>query len=183
MKVKDLVYMSMYVALCLVLDYVSQLIPFLQMPQGGSINLAVIPAVIASYHLGVKKGITVGMLWWVVGFILGLNQWYLNPAQYAFDYLIPAGICGVACIMPNIGRLSNIYTGVLFVNIIRFICTLLSGAYFWPPEGSVAGSGAAWIYSLSYNLYYNLGTLVVAMILVPLVMSRIKEAQTYVKVS
>lgn len=183
MKVKDLVYMSMYVALCLVLDYVSQMIPFLQMPSGGSINLAVVPAIIASYHLGVKKGVTVGILWWVVGFILGLNNWFLNPAQYLFDYIIPAAICGVACLMPRIGKMSNIYTGVIVVSLIRFACTLLSGAYFWPPEGTVAGTAAAWIYSLSYNSYYNLATMVVALILVPIVISRIKDTQTYVKVS
>ena len=83
MKIKDLVYMAVYIALALVLDYISQLIPFLQMPQGGCINLAVIPVIISSYHLGWKKGLSVGFLWWIVGFLfLGLNRWYLNPMQY-----------------------------------------------------------------------------------------------------
>lgn len=181
MKVKDLVYVSMYVALCLVLDYVSAMIPFLQMPQGGSINLAVVPAVVASYHLGVKKGVGVGLLWWLVGFILGMNQWFLNPAQYALDYLIPVAACGLACLLPSIGKISNIFTGVITVSVIRFVSTLLSGVYFWPPEGSVAGSSAAWAYSLGYNLYYNLATMIVALILVPIVISRIKDTQRYVK--
>ena len=73
-NVKDLCYMALYVALAVVLDYVSALIPFLQMPNGGSINLAVIPVFVASYHLGAKKGVAVGLLWWLVGFMMGFNN-------------------------------------------------------------------------------------------------------------
>jgi len=169
MKNKDLVYMAVYIALALVLDYVSQLIPFLQMPQGGSINLAVIPVIISSYHLGWKKGLSIGFMWWIVGFLfLGLNRWYLNPMQYLFDYIIPALVLGLACLF------HNNYVGTSVTVAIRFLSTLISGALYWPPEGALAGSQAAWIGSFTYNLYYNLGTLVVALILVPILMKRVK---------
>lgn len=174
-NVKDLSYMALYVALAVVLEYISKVIPLLQMPNGGSINLAVIPVLIASYHLGWKKGVCVGLLWWLVGFLMGLNEWYLNPMQYLLDYIIPACICGFASAMPRIGKTSNVITGVTVMVVAKFITHVLSGVYFWPPEGDVAGSLGAWMYSVGYNSWYNLATLIVALMLVPLLLNRLKS--------
>lgn len=173
MKVKDLSFVSLYAAMAVILDYISAMIPFLQMPQGGSINLAVIPVVVASFHLSWKKGILVGFLWWLLGVLLGFNNWYLNPMQYLLDYLFPMMICGIACVFPKIGK-TNYLTGSIGVMILRFLSFLLSGVYFWPPKGDVAGSVGAWIYSLSYNAGYNFATLILAVILVPLCIKRLK---------
>lgn len=169
MKVKELTYVSTYIALALVLEYVSKLIPILQMPQGGSINLAVIPVFIASYHLGFKKGVLVGILWWLIGFLLGGNNWYLNPMQYSLDYIVPMSIIGFACCIPNV------YASVTVIGIIRFLSTFISGIYFWPPDNAVAGSMSAILYSFNYNVGYNLGTVIVAIVLVPLLMKALKN--------
>ena len=59
--------------------------------------------------------------------------------------------------------------------ILKFIAHLLSGVYYWPPEGAVRGSVEAWVYSWGYNLWYNLATLVVALILVPMLIERISR--------
>ncbi|MDD7228302.1 MAG: energy-coupled thiamine transporter ThiT [Firmicutes bacterium] len=176
-NVKDLCYMALYVALAVVLDYVSALIPFLQMPNGGSINLAVIPVFVASYHLGAKKGVAVGLLWWLVGFMMGFNNWYLNPMHYLLDYIIPVGVIGFACLLPKIGSINNVFTGVVVISIIRFVATVLSGVYYWPPEEAVAGSSAAWAYSLGYNFWYNFATMIVACILVPLIVNRLQKTK------
>ena len=174
-KIKFMVFIALYAALALVLDYVSALIPFLQMPQGGSINLAVIPVFVASYQLGWKGGAATGLVWWLVGWIMGLNSWYVSPMQYALDYIIPAAICGFASAMPRIGKLSNIYTGVAAMMILKFASHVLSGVYYWPPEGAARGSVPAWTYSLGYNLWYNLATMIVALILVPLLINRLRR--------
>lgn len=174
MKVKDLVFMGMYVALALVLEYISQIIPILQMPLGGSINLGVIPIILASYHLGWKNGFSAGFLWWFVGFTLfGFNRWYLNPAQYFLDYLIPDTIIGLAVLMPKLFMKNNLYTGIVLVSVIRFLANVLSGVFFYFPEGSAPGSVGAWVYSLNYNLWYNLATMVVAIIIAPILIKRI----------
>ena len=174
-KTRDLIFISFYTALAVVLDIVSGLIPFLQMPQGGSINLAVVPVFVASYHLGWKKGIVTGLLWWLVGFLMGGNNWFVDPMQYALDYLVPAVICGLASIMPKIGKLSNVYSGVVVMMVLKFASHLLSGVYYWPPEGAARGSIGAWSYSFGYNLWYNLATLVVALILVPILVNRFEK--------
>lgn len=174
-QTRDLIFIALYAALAVVLEYVNQFIPFLQMPQGGSINLSVVPVFIASYHLGWKGGAATGLIWWLLGFILGFNNWFLTPMQYALDYIIPAIICGLAALMPRIGKLSNVYSGVVVMMILKFASHVLSGVYYWPPEGAARGSAAAWTYSLGYNLWYNLATLVVAIILVPLLVTRLAK--------
>lgn len=180
MKIRDLSYMALYAALALVLEYVSQMIPLLQMPNGGSINLGVIVVVVASFHLSWKKGIAVGLLWWGLGFMMGMNSWYLNPMQYVLDYILPAVVCGMASISPRIGR-TNVLMGCTLAMGIRFVSTVLSGVYYWPPEGSVAGSSGAWLYSLGYNGGYNLATLIVVIVVVPLCLRRLQKTGVHFK--
>ncbi len=175
--IKDMVFIALYAALALVLDYVSALIPFLQMPNGGSINLAVIPVFVASYQLGWKKGAVTGLMWWLIGTIMGLNSWYLTPMQYALDYIVPAAICGFAAALPKLGKISNIYTGVTVTMILKFASHVLSGVYYWPPEGAARGSVPAWTYSVGYNIWYNLATMIVALILVPLLIGRLSRVR------
>ncbi len=173
-NVKDLSYMALYGALALTLEFVSGWVPFLQMPQGGSVNLGVIPVFIASYHLGWKKGMCVGGIWWFLGFLMGMNAWYLNPMQYSLDYLLPVVICGAASFFPKIGE-DNIFVGVVFAMVLKYTSHILSGVYYWPPEGEVAGSIQAWTFSLIYNLGYNLATLIVAIILVPICLKQLSR--------
>lgn len=165
--IRMMTYLALYAALSVVLKYCSQIIPILQMPQGGSIELEYIAIFIASYHLGWKKGLITGLLAWFLGFLFGFNNWFLNPMQYALDYVIPVLVCGMASTLFPIKKW-NLYGGVTVAMILKYISTVLSGVYYWPPEGSVAGSGAAWVYSLSYNAWYNLATLIVCIVLVPL---------------
>ncbi len=172
-QIRTMTYLALYAALAVVLKYVSQMVPILQMPQGGSIELEYVAIFIASYHLGWKKGIVTGLLTWLLGFMLGFNNWYLNPMQYALDYLIPVIVCGLASGLCPIKKW-NLYGGVTIAMILKYVSTVLSGVYYWPPEDSVAGSTAAWIYSLSYNAWYNLATLIVCIIVVPLLYNAIK---------
>ncbi|MEG0077908.1 energy-coupled thiamine transporter ThiT [Anaerorhabdus sp.] len=177
-NVKDLSYMALYVALSVVLEYVSKFIPILQMPSGGSITLGLLPVFMASYHLGWKKGFGVGLMWWLVSSLMGLNEWYLNPIQYSLDYIIPAAICGLASLFPKIGKVSNLYIGMIITMFARFAGQVVSGVYYWPAN-EVAGSSGAWIYSLGYNFGYNFVTLIIAAILVPLLVHRLNATERF----
>ena len=50
-KIKTMVYLAMYVAMYVVLKWCGNLIPFLNMPNGGAIELELVAVVLASYHL------------------------------------------------------------------------------------------------------------------------------------
>ena len=70
-KISDLVYMAMYLALFMVFDWLANQIGLFKMPNGGTLGLGVIPLIIASYHLGWKKGLAVAILSVVIQFITG----------------------------------------------------------------------------------------------------------------
>ncbi len=174
-QIRSMAYMALYAALYVVLWYVGEFIPFLQMPQGGSIEIEVAVLFVASYHLGWKKGLCVAALSWLLQFILGGARWFLNIAQYSLDYFVPLIVMSIASIYWK-GKY-RYYVGVSVGMILKYVSTVLSGVYFWPPEDGVAGSAAAWVYSLGYNLWYNAATLVVCIILVPILIRSLQNAR------
>ena len=167
MKTKDLVYIAMYVALAVVLDVFKEMIPFINMPNGGSLNIPLIPVVIASFHLGWKKGLFVSFLWWLITFMLGYNNWFLNPVQYLLDYLVPYMALSFASIFYKNHSLFRMELGVILMMLVNILSIVISGVYFWA-EGIAAGSMAAWIFSLQYNLTYSLPTLIMLVVLTPI---------------
>lgn len=176
-KTRTLVFLGLYIALSVVLQYVSGLIPFLQMPQGGNIDLGVIPIFMASYQFGYKTGVLTGLMCWLINFVLGISgSWFLTIPQYLLDYIIPVCILGIASLMPKVGKISNIYTGITITMLIKYMSHVLSGVYWWFPETSYAGSLESWIYSLSYNLYYNLATYIVALLVVVAIISKLNNS-------
>lgn len=62
--------------------------------------------------------------------------------------------------------------GIIISMVLKYLFTVISGAYFWA-EGAAAGSNAAWLFSLNYNLGYNLVTMVVCIIAVPVLFDRV----------
>lgn len=176
-KTKDVVNIGIYVALTLVLDFIKEMIPFLNLPMGGSINIALIPVVIASLHLGVGKGLIVSAFWLVLGTLFGWNGNYLNAMQWSFDYLLPTLVMGFAGIFYKKRTMIGAIAGTTFTMILRTLFIIISGAYFWFPEGEVAGSTVAWIGSFQYNLPYSIATLVVLLVVVPIIVSRFKRVR------
>ncbi len=164
-----MVFIAMYVALAIALDWVKELIPFLNMPQGGSINIALIPIVIASFHLGWQYGVFAGLLWWAITSLMGLNEWFLNVPQYIVDYILPSTVIGLAGLFYKKGSIVRAEIGIVFAMILRTLSVVISGVYFWP-DGVAAGSAAAWTASLAYNLPYSLATMVMLMIIVPVLL-------------
>ena len=177
----DIVYMSFYVALGLCLTYLNEIFPIIQMPNGGSLEYSVISCFVASYHLGWKKGVLVSFLTWLIGTMFGLHYWFVSWQQVLLDYMIPYSVLGLASLFPKIKSISNIYVGIFACILIKYCSQVLSGVYFWFPQGEAAGSGVAWIYSAwTYNLGYNLVTLVVALILTPKLIKSIRKTVKFV---
>ena len=95
--------------------------------------------------------------------------------QYSLDYFLPLIAVGVASLLGTKSD-KKYYIGVITSMVLKFMSNVLSGVYYWPPEEAVAGSSAAWAYSLSYNLWYNLVTCIVCVIVVPLLIKRLQNA-------
>lgn len=180
-KTRNYVFLAFYAALAVVLHYCTKFFP--QMPNGGTLELEVIAIFIASFHLGWKYGMAAGLLAWVVGTLFGLSNYIVSPMQTMLDYIVPAMAPGIASIMPRIRlwrfKCSNVYPGIIVGVLIRYISYTLAGVYFWFPEGSASGSLAAWIYSgWTYNLAFNILTLVASIIIVPVLLIALRKARS-----
>lgn len=173
-KNQRLVFISIYCALALALDYIKAFIPFLNMPSGGSINIALIPVVVSSFHLGIMDGVFTGLLWWLVSSIIGLNPYYISLMQYVVDYVVPSLIVGISSLFYKRKNIFEIELGILFMMIIRTFCLVLSGAIFWP-DAVASGSAEAWSLSLIYNLPYSIATLIMLLIIIPIVLRSMKR--------
>ena len=171
---KRIALLSIYVALAIVLDFIKTYIPFLNMPSGGSINIALIPIVLVSFNLGIKDGMLAGFLWWLISSILGLNPYYLNIYQYVVDYILPSVVVGLSSVLYKEHNTVEIELGLLIMMIIRTSLLIISGAIFWP-SGDASNSLASWIGSIAYNLPYSITTLVMLMIVVPILLKSIKK--------
>lgn len=225
-KTRTIAYLALYVALYVVLKFVGNLIPFLQMPNGGSIELELVAVFICSYQMGWKWGVADAVLSWLISIVLGFEMWFVTFPQILLDYVLPLVVCGLASALwqfKKMGKKGSAAFGILLgaaayfgvsrswngtgaivagvvvgigicaftiwylagrdqfgiviAMVLKYICQTLSGVYYWFPEGSAAGSSAAWTYSLGYNLWYNLVTMIVCIILVPMLVDRLKRAK------
>ena len=174
-KTKDLVFMAFYITLALALEYLSKMIPF-EMPFGGKLELHVIALFAASFHLGWWKGGLTAILVFITETMLGLNSWLYAPGQIFLDYILPLLACGMASLCPKVGK-NNVYAGVVLGMLVKYASHVLVGVWYWFPEGTAAWSLDAWVYSFGYNLTYCLPTLIVAVIVAPLLVMKLKNTR------
>ena len=158
---KDLVYMALYAALFIVLDVAVNTLGILQMPNGGSLGVSVIPLLMASYHLGWQKGTVVAVLSILLPYVTG-PMYTPDLVGFLLDYFFAFSVYGLASLFPNY---KWFYSGVLVTNLVRLISSTLSGILVWET--------APWA-SLVYNATYMIPTAILCLVLLPLVMPRIK---------
>lgn len=162
MKTKDLVLMAFYIALFMVLDLFINTLAIFQMPNGGSLGVSTIALLLASYHLGWKKGLLVSVLSVFLQFVTG-PMYTPDLLGFALDYFLAFSVYGLASLLPNF---SYVYTGVIVTNVIRFICSAISGVIVWKVD--VWGS-------IVYQASYMVPTLILGVILVPIMCKYLKS--------
>jgi len=162
-----LVFIALYSALFIVLDYAAHTFGFFTMPNGGSLGLGTLAILIAAYHLGWKEGVLVGLISIPLQFMIA-QPWFTPTwpmIGFVLDYILPFGIYGLAPLFKDLklGKLS-IKTGVIITNLIRFGSHVVVGALLW---------NVTWLGSVIYNGSYMLPTMILGVILVPLILSRL----------
>lgn len=160
-KVRDLVYIAMYGALFVVLDYITNALKLFRMPQGGSLSFATIALLLASYHLGWKKGLLTCLVSVLLMWAIGSITWY-GLFSFLFDYLIAYCAYGFASSFKNI---KWFFTGIVITSLIRLASSTLAGIVVW--ETPFWGS-------LTYNASYIIPTMIVDLIFVPLLYNKLK---------
>ena len=119
---------------------------FFGLPQGGSINLGMVPIFWLALRRGPKIGIFAGAVLGVVD--LAIEPFVVNPAQFIFDYPLAFACLGLAGFFKGIKSLGPVL-GVVVGGACRFISHFTSGVIWF---GSYAPAGqSAVVYSILYN--------------------------------
>ncbi|MGM8214278.1 energy-coupled thiamine transporter ThiT [Bacillaceae bacterium W0354] len=154
-----LVEIAVFATLAFVLDFFT----LFKMPQGGSVNLSMIPVFIVAFRWGLKAGLA-------SGFIFGLLQLIyagiaIDIVQAVFEYVVAFFVLGFAGLFSKqiISALNNnnrasitlwIIVATFIASMLRFLAHFTAGIVWWShftPEGQTV-----WGYSFVYNITYML---------------------------
>lgn len=132
---------------------------FFSLPQGGSINIGMVPVLWLALRRGPKIGIFAGAVFGLVD--LAIEPFVVHPIQFILDYPLAFAALGLAGFfrkLPVIGVIVGV-TG-------RFLCHFTSGVvYFssYAPEGM-----SPIVYSAIYNGIYIVPSMIVCAIVIGL---------------
>lgn len=149
-----IVLAGMFVALAFIIDLIAKFIPFLHMPQGGSINFTILPLVLAALYLGPGYGIVAGVCFGLLNFIF--DGMVIHWGSIFLDYVIAFGAVGLVGFFRPLFYRNKIWAYIVAITIaavLRYVSSSLSGVIFF---GSYAPEGVnPWFYSfVLYNAAY-----------------------------
>lgn len=167
-KIKPIIETSIMIALAVVLELLStflqSVIPFLNAAwlQGGTVTLAMLPIALIAYRHGLEYGLISGLCFGILNFLIGGAVIY-HWGSVIFDYILAFTAWGLVGIFKkkNESKLFFIL-GILIAGVVRYACHTISGVLFF---SEFAGDLAIWIYSLVYNLGYNVMTVALTIII------------------
>lgn len=160
--VKRLCVTAILLALAVVL---SELVPHIEMPLGGSITIfSMLPVVMIPLMFGTGWGVAAAFMYSVIQLLFGLAEgilgWGLSPVNLVgmivFDYILAYTVLGFAGIFAKKG-IFGIAAGTALTVALRFVCHFISGCTFcasWSEWDNV------YLYSLCYNGAYMLPELI-----------------------
>ena len=156
-NLKKLAVSAIFIALSTVL---SELIPSISLPFGGSITLlSMVPVCLIGILFGTKWGILANLIYGAIQLIFGAGNlayatwWGAVVAIILFDYIIAYGVLGLSGIFTNImkNKLLAAVLGVILVCVLRYLCHFITGVTVWREIADTWG--AIW-YSITYNATY-----------------------------
>ena len=130
---------------------------FFRLPQGGSINLGMIPIFWLALRRGWIIGIFGGALFGVVD--MTIEPFIVNPIQFILDYPLAFAALGIAGYLRKYA-----VVGVTLGGFGRFFCHFVSGiVYFadYAPEGM-----SPVVYSAIYNGTYIIPSIIICAIII-----------------
>ena len=167
---------AMMLALALVLEGVSKLIPFLKWPNGGSISVTMVPLVLAGMYCGPLYGTFVGVAFGVINFFMdGVIGWTPNVTavllSLLLDYIVGFGACGLGGLFRRPFYKKEVwapFAALALACVVRFASSFISGVVVFTSSfdyDATSGlftdfSPAGLLYSFTYNIGYILPSMV-----------------------
>ncbi len=152
---KILAEVIVLVALAVALSLISH--SFFRMPQGGSINLGMVPLFWLAFRRGWKIGVFGGAVFGIAD--LAIEPFVVHPLQFILDYPLAFAILGIA------GKFQKYpVIGVVVGGMGRFISHFISGIVYFadyaPPDMNPA------VYSAIYNGTYLIPSIIICAIVI-----------------
>ena len=147
-KVRVLAEGGIMLALALVLNAIK----LFQLPNGGSIDLSMVPIFIFALRWGWKDGC-------LVAFLFGLLQMLIDGAiawgwqSLLLDYLVAFTPLGLAGLFKGKGKL--VFAGIVLGAFLRFIVHFISGVTIYAIYAPTELFGATYTSPALYSLVYN----------------------------
>jgi thiamine transporter len=134
---------------------------FFTLPEGGSINIGMLPIFWLALRRGPKIGIFAGAVLGVVD--LAIEPFVVNPIQFIFDYPLAFACLGIAGFFRNVKTVGPVL-GVVVGGLARYLCHFTSGVVYFanyaPPGVSAV------VYSAVYNGTYMIPSIVICAIII-----------------
>jgi thiamine transporter len=158
---KILAEIIIFVAMGGALAYVSH--SFFSLPQGGSINLGMVPIFWLALRRGPKIGIFAGAVLGVVD--LAIEPFVVHPIQFLLDYPLPFACLGLAGFFRKFSRVGPIEGGAVG-GAGRLLCHFTSGVVYF---ANYAPTGVSPIvYSIAYNGTYMVPSIIICAVAIVL---------------
>jgi len=151
---KILAEIIIFVAMAGALALVSH--SFFGLPQGGSINLGMVPIFWLALRRGPKIGIFAGAVFGVVD--LAIEPFVVNPAQFILDYPLAFACLGLAGFFRN-PKVVGPVVGVVVGGTGRFLSHFVSGVIYFPNYAPPGMSPV--VYSAIYNATYMVPSIII----------------------
>jgi thiamine transporter len=151
---KILAEIIIFVAMGGALAYVSH--SFFSLPQGGSINLGMVPIFWLALRRGPKIGIFAGAVLGVVD--LAIEPFVVHPIQFVLDYPLAFACLGLAGFFRKFSR-AGPAIGVAVGGAGRFLCHFTSGVVYFPNYAPAGMSPI--VYSIVYNGTYMVPSIII----------------------
>lgn len=183
----SIVIAAMMLSVSIVIKEITEFIPFLNMPRGGSISLVMVPLVLVGLYCGPIYGFSIPILFSLYNFFRdGVTSWTPNTGAILLslflDYIVAFGIIGISSFFRKAFFEKKSWAAIAALAIscvLRFISHFFSGIivfnniydYKGPvtPDWTTAGVTFSTIYNGSYMLpTMLLGVIVLALLTKPL---------------
>ncbi|MGL5548981.1 MAG: energy-coupled thiamine transporter ThiT [Culicoidibacterales bacterium] len=172
MKAQKLAFLALALALAFALNLVEKSFLSFGWLNGGSIMLSIIPLLIVGIRYGFKTGLLIGAVYGMLTLFFG--GFVVHPIQLLLDYILSFAMLGLVGLVARDWQDSRgIILGTILACVAMLVSFVLSGAVFFAEYAPVGQS--AWVYSLIYNATYMVPTLIIAVIVTPLLGSRLAK--------
>ena len=157
------------IAASIALAVVCSFIKVMEMPQGGSVSLTMIPLLFISQKRGTAAGCIAGSIYGLLSLLIAGVLYH--PMSLLLDYVLAFGALGIAGFFKK--DLKGIILGSTLAIGGRFLFSLISGAVLFAEYAPIGQN--PWVYSFIYQASYMVPELIISVLVLSFLFLKAKR--------